>query len=201
MALLKSPRRSIDSATGDCYAQGMRGILLITSLLITMFSLVSTTEAHHPGVRLDNDSTTQEYIKYAYKFYGQPQGCSHAVIGVPPNPLGPGVAWADQPGCAIWIAPDTVPWAETQSSFSRRQRLFAYCGTIMHEVGHNLGLGHVHGTAETPMNVDTGWTHPGCWAPKHVLHRHKHRHRQRIHGKVRTRMHFHKHYHLKVGQA
>lgn len=153
---------------------------------------------HHAGQTLSADPLTQKYIQFAYDFYRQPLGCSHAVIGEPPGPHEPGVAWAEQPGCAIWIAHSTLPWEP--SSFTRRERDWQYCGTILHEVGHNLGLTHVTGTVKSPMNVEHSWNHPGCWTPYHVLHCHKHRHRKRVHGKVRVRIHCHKHYHLKVGR-
>lgn len=155
--------------------------------------------AHHAGISLDADASTQKYIKFAYQYYRQPQGCSHAVIGTPPEPYDHnGIAWGAQGGCDIWIRPDTVPWAP--SPFTRREREYEYCGAILHEVGHNLGLNHVTGNVESPMNVEHPWNHPGCWAPYHVLHRHKHVHWKRIHGKLHRVIHWHKHYHLKVGQ-
>lgn len=168
-----------------------------TLLLIFLgFALALCQEAgaHHPGPQL-NDALTRQYTAYAYQYYRQPVGCAHGVIGEPPGPHEPGIAWATIGGCSMWFQPETVA-----TSSSTRGAKFAYCGTIMHEVGHTLGLDHVTGAAVSPMNIERSWNHPGCWGPKHVLHRHKHQHRTRIRGKVRTDMHYHKHYHLKVGQ-
>lgn len=159
----------------------------LTSLLVALAFLgASPALADHPGEPL-NDPTTLRYISYAHQFYRQPLGCSHAVLGVPAGrPQGSSAGWGEQPGCSIWVDPAFWPYLG-------RERQAEYCGLILHEVGHNLGFSHTIGRANWPMDEKTRWAHPGCWAPKHVLHRHRHRHRS-------GRIHHHRHYHLKVGQ-
>lgn len=169
--------------------------LLLTTFLACLITLLGSplAAAHHPGMPL-NDPLTERYINEAYAFFKQPRGCSHAVLGVPtdreyaPN----GAAWAEQPGCSIWVSEPAFPVDPN------RQQQAVYCGLIRHEVGHNIGLGHTGGA--NVMNPD-GWVHPNCYPPYHVLHRHRHIHRHRHeNGRIHKHRHFHKHYHLKVGQ-
>lgn len=172
------------------------------ALCIAAFAYYAVdAHANHAGQPVD-DAATQRYIQNAYSFYfrhGEPHPeCSHVVAGTPPEPYEHnGVAWGDQPGCNIWVSPAVYP-------YSGHDGAARYCGAIMHEVGHNLGFGHTFGRKGWPMDVQDPFTHPNCYAPFHVVHRHRHVHRKchRTHGHraCRTRVHWHKHYHLKVGQ-
>ncbi len=158
--------------------------IVLRSLVLVLLLLPAPAVASHPGPVLDNADSRQA-LRLAYDYFGgRPVGCSHVVLGTPPAAL-PGVAWGDTPGCGIWVTSSVY-------LFSGLSGWREFCRVIAHEVGHNLGLGHTTGVADSVMDTVHAFVPPNCLRRYTVLHRHRHRHRGRVH--------YHRHHHPKVAR-
>ena len=113
---------------------------LITIAAACAFALVAPCTALADHGAPVNDPTFDQYMRIAAEYWGgqQPQ-CTgpngekippHAAYGDDPNPaVG---AWAEVPGCRMWL--DRTHWPAAPSE--------SHCNLVAHEYGHLLGQPH-----------------------------------------------------------
>jgi len=139
----------------------MRFRLTTLAAACALALLPAATAAADDG-QVVNDPTLAQYMRIAAGYWGAPEPhcegpngesiAPYAVMADDPNPSV--AAWAEMPGCRIWLDADYWPAPPSEQ----------YCNLIAHEWGHLLG--HPH--SEDSHNLMWGqWTNnvvPGCVA-------------------------------------
>jgi hypothetical protein len=113
---------------------------LTTLAAACALALLSPATAGADDGQVVNDPTLAQYMRIAAGYWGAPEphcegpdGQSispYAVMADDPNPSV--AAWAEMPGCRIWLDADYWPAPPSEQ----------YCNLIAHEWGHLLGYPH-----------------------------------------------------------
>jgi hypothetical protein len=133
--------------------------LPFAAILVTCALALLPAAARAAGEDVVNDPAVATYMGIAAGFWGQTPHCTgpngeqiapYAIWGDNPNPFEG--AWAEMPGCRIWLNRRQWPLPPNESQ----------CNLIAHEWGHLLGLDHSPDPTNLMYGGEIPMVVPGC---------------------------------------